>query len=79
MGSGADTTLWIRAFCDELARAGVREVVVAPGSRSTPLVLAFDADGLEAQLCGTNCRDVATWAAAKNRQVVLLCCHDCLR
>ena len=44
MSSGADTTLWIRAFCDELARAGVHEVVVAPGSRSTPLVLAFDAD-----------------------------------
>ena len=44
MGSGADTTLWIRAFCDELALAGVREVVVAPGSRSTPLVLAFDAN-----------------------------------
>ena len=44
MSSGADTTLWISAFCDELARAGVCEVVVAPGSRSTPLVLAFDAD-----------------------------------
>ena len=44
MSSGADTTLWIRAFCDELARAGVHEVAVAPGSRSTPLVLAFDAD-----------------------------------
>lgn len=44
MSNGADTTLWIRAFCDELARAGVHEVVVAPGSRSTPLVLAFDAD-----------------------------------
>ncbi len=43
MSSGADTTLWVRAFCDELARAGVREVVVAPGSRSTPLVMAFDA------------------------------------
>jgi 2-succinyl-5-enolpyruvyl-6-hydroxy-3-cyclohexene-1-carboxylate synthase len=44
MSSCADTTLWIRAFCDELARAGVHEVAVAPGSRSTPLVLAFDAD-----------------------------------
>ena len=44
MSSGADTSLWIRAFCDELACAGVLEVVVAPGSRSTPLVLAFDAD-----------------------------------
>ena len=43
MSSGADTTLWVRALCDELARAGVREVVVAPGSRSTPLVMAFDA------------------------------------
>jgi 2-succinyl-5-enolpyruvyl-6-hydroxy-3-cyclohexene-1-carboxylate synthase len=32
--------LWARALIEELARAGVREVVVAPGSRSTPLVLA---------------------------------------
>jgi 2-succinyl-5-enolpyruvyl-6-hydroxy-3-cyclohexene-1-carboxylate synthase len=44
--SSADaTTVWARAFVDELARTGVREVVVAPGSRSTPLVLAFAGDG----------------------------------
>ncbi len=38
-------TLWARAFLDELARSGVRDVCVAPGSRSTPLVLACAADG----------------------------------
>lgn len=45
MNSAEATTLWARAFADELARCGVREVVVAPGSRSTPLVLAFACDG----------------------------------
>ncbi len=28
-------------FADELARCGLREVVIAPGSRSTPLAMAF--------------------------------------
>ena len=45
MSSAEATTLWARAFTDELARCGVHEVVVAPGSRSTPLVLAFARDG----------------------------------
>jgi 2-succinyl-5-enolpyruvyl-6-hydroxy-3-cyclohexene-1-carboxylate synthase len=38
------TTLWARVFADELARTGVRQIVIAPGSRSTPLVLAFASD-----------------------------------
>ncbi|MGW8264780.1 MAG: 2-succinyl-5-enolpyruvyl-6-hydroxy-3-cyclohexene-1-carboxylic-acid synthase [Longimicrobiales bacterium] len=36
--------LWAGAFLDELARAGVKVVCVAPGSRSTPLVLAAAGD-----------------------------------
>ena len=40
MSDPAVTTAWVRAFIDELARAGVEHVCVAPGSRSTPLVMA---------------------------------------
>ena len=45
MSKGAATTIWARAFADELSRCGVQDVVVAPGSRSTPLVMAFAQDG----------------------------------
>jgi 2-succinyl-5-enolpyruvyl-6-hydroxy-3-cyclohexene-1-carboxylate synthase len=33
--------LWTRVFVDELARGGLEAVCIAPGSRSTPLVIAF--------------------------------------
>ena len=36
-------TLWATTVVDALVRAGLRELCAAPGSRSTPLVLAFAA------------------------------------
>jgi 2-succinyl-5-enolpyruvyl-6-hydroxy-3-cyclohexene-1-carboxylate synthase len=37
------STAFGATFADELARCGLREVVLAPGSRSTPLAMAFGA------------------------------------
>lgn len=45
MSRGGWNALWSGAFFDELARIGVTDVCVAPGSRSTPLVLAAARDG----------------------------------
>ena len=38
------------SFTDELVRCGMREVVLAPGSRSTPLAMAFFAAGQQQRL-----------------------------
>jgi 2-succinyl-5-enolpyruvyl-6-hydroxy-3-cyclohexene-1-carboxylate synthase len=39
--SATDTYLLLRAFCEELARCGMRYACTAPGSRCTPIVLSL--------------------------------------
>lgn len=50
------TYVYVGAFVDELQRAGVRNVVICPGSRSTPLALAFAA-----------CSEIRTWMHVDER------------
>ncbi len=70
-------TLWSTIIADELARSGVRDVVISPGSRSTALVLACTG---HADLCCHSQLDERAaafyalgLARAGGRAVVLIC------
>jgi len=41
LGSNHQTYIYVNAFIDELQRSGIHNVVICPGSRSTPLALAI--------------------------------------
>src|SRR4051812_16251292 len=71
------TYAYINAFVDELVRCGVRNAVVCPGSRSTPLAMVL-ADRHELKLwMHLDERSAAFFAlgmAKANREPVILVC-----
>ena len=76
--SGRDaTTAQARTLVDEWARAGVREAVLAPGSRSAPVALALAADDRISVTVVLDERSASFFALgtakASGRPAVLLC------
>ncbi|MEK7315169.1 MAG: 2-succinyl-5-enolpyruvyl-6-hydroxy-3-cyclohexene-1-carboxylic-acid synthase [Candidatus Eisenbacteria bacterium] len=49
-GVGALNVRWALAFTHAMAAAGVRDAVVAPGSRSAPIALALDRTGIRVHI-----------------------------
>lgn len=75
MSEGA--TLYLSAFVDELVRSGLQDIVISPGSRSTPLaVLAAEHAGMRVWM-NIDERSAAFFALgmakAKGQPVALLC------
>ena len=72
-----DVRAFLAAFFDELARGGVRDVCISPGSRSTPLVVAAQA---HSELCARPILDERSagffalgLARQSGRPVALIC------
>ena len=69
--------LYAVAFVDELQRAGLRNVVICPGSRSTPLAMAFAAQSAIRTWVHVDERSAAFFGlgmAKQSRQPVALLC-----
>src|SRR5437879_5737555 len=71
------TYTYVCAFVDELQRAGVRNVVICPGSRSTPLATAFAAQPAIRAWIHVDERSAAYFGLGMSKQfrqpVALLC------
>jgi len=61
-------TLWAETLVDELAASGVRAVCLAPGSRSTPLTVAFAAHSDIQTFSHLDERSAAFFALGRGRQ-----------
>lgn len=71
------TWLYVRAFVDELARAGVKHVCLCPGSRSTPLAMTFaehNAFRMWMHLDERACAFFALGLAKQSHEPVVLVC-----
>ncbi len=75
--SANPTYIYVDAFVDELQRADVHDVVICPGSRSTPLAMAFVAQARIRTWMHTDERSAAYFGlglAKHARQAVALLC-----
>ncbi len=77
MNAANRNTLWAQVFVDELARSGLQAVCITPGSRSTPLTLAFAAEPRLRVYSHLDERSAAFFALglalASGRPVALVC------